>query len=156
MKKGKVRIFSIWLFLCMFVLMGYVEPSYPLTPAVTSVTPNTGTTGSTQDVTITGTNFEPGAKVSLLNGGPFLAGSYDTTPGIAKGVYVSGNYAFVAAWDFGVGGLRVIDITDPTNPTLGGAYNTSGYAYGVYVSGNYAYVADYRAGLLVNRYRQSH
>ncbi|MFV1951043.1 MAG: IPT/TIG domain-containing protein [Nitrospinota bacterium] len=104
MKKVKVRMFSIWLFLGMFVLMGYVEPSYSLTPTVTSVTPNTGTTGSTQDVTITGTNFEPGAKVSLLNGGPFLAGDYDTTPGIAKGVFVSGNYAFVAVSDFVVQG----------------------------------------------------
>jgi len=41
-------------------------------PTVTSVTPATGTTYSTQDVVISGSNFEPGAKVSLLNGGLFL------------------------------------------------------------------------------------
>jgi len=43
----------------------------------------------------------------------------------------------------------VIDISDPTNPTLGGAYDTPGYAIGVYVSGNYAYVADEEAGLQI-------
>ena len=73
MRKIKVIIFSICL--GMIVLMIYVEPSYPLTPTVKSVTPNKGTTNSTQDVTIKGSNFEADAKVSLLNGGPFLAGA---------------------------------------------------------------------------------
>ena len=125
--------------------MGYIEPSYPLTPTVTSVTPNTGRPGLTQDVTIAGTTFEAKTKVSLLNGGPFLAGSYNT-PGSAKAVYVSGNYAYVAGW---YSGLQVIDISDPTKPTPAGSYNTPGDAYGVYVSGNYAYVADDEAGLQV-------
>ena len=115
-----------------------------MTPTVTSVTPNTGTSYSTQDVTITGTNFEAGAKVSLLNGGPFLAGACNT-PDSARDIHVSGDYAFVADYE---SGLQVIDITDPTNPTLAGDYDTPGYAWGVYVSGDYAFVADgYYSGL---------
>jgi hypothetical protein len=67
-------------------------------------------------------------------------------PDIAHGVYVSGNYAYVA--DFGAG-LRVIDVSNPTNPREVGYFKTSGWAFDVYVSGNYAYVADRWAGLRV-------
>jgi Tfp pilus assembly protein PilV len=38
-------------------------------PTITLVNPSTVTTGSTTTVTLTGTNFDPGATVSLLSGG---------------------------------------------------------------------------------------
>ncbi|MFN9179557.1 MAG: hypothetical protein ACK6A9_13920 [Dolichospermum sp.] len=38
-------------------------------------------------------------------------------------------------------GLQIIDISNPTTPTLKGNYDTSGGAYGVQVVGRYAYVA---------------
>mgnify|MGYP002031402613 CR=1 FL=1 len=47
----------------------------------------------------------------------------------------------------GDGGLVVLDVSDPTNPTWVG--NTSGYTMDVVVSGGYAYVADYYDGLVV-------
>ena len=72
-------------------------------------------------------------------------GSYDTS-GTARGVAVSGGYAYVAD---GNGGLVVVDVSDPANPTYAGGYDTSGYAYGVAVAGGYAYVADYNGGLVV-------
>jgi hypothetical protein len=65
---------------------------------------------------------------------------------LAYGVYVSGNYAYVADWD---AGLRVIDVSNPSNPREVGYFVTPGLAWGVYVSGNYAYVADGGAGLRV-------
>jgi hypothetical protein len=43
----------------------------------------------------------------------------------------------------------VIDISDPTNPTLLGTYDTPGNAMGVMVSGDYAFVADFITGLQV-------
>ncbi|WP_196803199.1 cadherin domain-containing protein, partial [Dolichospermum circinale] len=46
-------------------------------------------------------------------------------------------------------GLQIIDISNPTNPTLKGNYNTSDSANGVQVVGNYAYVADGGAGLQI-------
>jgi len=49
-------------------------------------------------------------------------------------------YAYVA--DGEDGGLRVVDVSDPANPTEVGFYDTPGYAYGVAVAGGYAYVAD--------------
>jgi PKD repeat protein len=65
-------------------------------------------------------------------------GFYDT-PAISYDVAVSGTYAYVAD---NSSGLRVIDISDPANPTEVGFYDTPGYANGVAVSGTYAYVAD--------------
>jgi len=55
-------------------------------------------------------------------------------------VAVVGGYAYVADGR----GLRVVDISDPTNPAEVGFYDTPGYAYDVAVAGGYAYVADGR------------
>ena len=65
--------------------------------------------------------------------------------GVAYGVAVSGNYAYVADWD---AGLQVIDVSDPANPQRVGRCD-AWYARGVAVSGNYAYVAGDWAGLHV-------
>jgi hypothetical protein len=46
------------------------------------------------------------------------------------GIYVLGDYAYIAS-DFG--GLQVIDISNPSAPTLAGSYDTPGFAQGVYV-----------------------
>jgi len=70
-------------------------------------------------------------------------------PDVAMGVYVSGNYAYVADWGEG---LRVIDVSNPTNPREVGYFVTPGWASGVYVSGNYAYVAAEWAGLFILRF----
>ncbi|MFN5892129.1 MAG: hypothetical protein ACK45Z_05770, partial [Dolichospermum sp.] len=59
---------------------------------------------------------------------------------------VLGNYAYVADID---SGLQIIDISNPTTPTLKGNYDTSGSAWGVQVLGNYAYVADIDSGLQI-------
>ncbi|MEO0100578.1 MAG: hypothetical protein ABIL04_06220 [candidate division WOR-3 bacterium] len=74
-----------------------------------------------------------------------LIGSYNT-PGLAYGVYVSSPYAYVAD---GYAGLRVIDISNPTNPQEVGSYDTPDYASGVYILSPYTYVADRDAGLRV-------
>jgi hypothetical protein len=72
---------------------------------------------------------------------PIFAGSYDT-PGPARKVTLSGNYAYVT-------GLQIIDITDPANPTFVGSYDTSEWAMGVTLSGNYAYTVNRDAGLQI-------
>ncbi|MEO0290306.1 MAG: hypothetical protein ABIN15_03605 [candidate division WOR-3 bacterium] len=76
---------------------------------------------------------------------PIKLGHY-FTPGLAYGVYVSGNYAYVADDS---AGLRIINISNPSSPYEAGYYVTPGEAMGVYVSGNYAYVADVDAGLQI-------
>jgi hypothetical protein len=75
-----------------------------------------------------------------------LVGSYDTSSD-AQDVAVSGDYAYVAVSG---GGLVVVNISDPTNPTWAGDFATSSDStLGVAVSGGYAYLADYNNGLVV-------
>ncbi|MFQ5906824.1 MAG: T9SS type A sorting domain-containing protein, partial [bacterium] len=49
----------------------------------------------------------------------------------------------------GASGLRMIDISESTNPHEVGYYDTPGYAQSVHVSGSYAYVADGWCGLRI-------
>jgi hypothetical protein len=74
-----------------------------------------------------------------------VAGSYDS-PGLAYNVTLDGDYAYLADQ---ASGLQVIDISDPTNPSLAGTYDTPGNAFGVTIAGDYAYVADWISGLQV-------
>ncbi|MBC7259338.1 MAG: hypothetical protein H5T65_08820 [Chloroflexi bacterium] len=62
---------------------------------------------------------------------------YCRTPGDAFQVAVSEGYAYVAD---GRGGLRIIDVSDPTNPTEVGAYAEIDTARYVAVGDSYAYV----------------
>ena len=66
--------------------------------------------------------------------------------GQARDVTITGNYAYVA---YRGDGLVIINIEDPTNPTLVGRYDTNGYALGISISGNYAYIADGSRGLVI-------
>jgi hypothetical protein len=61
-------------------------------------------------------------------------------------VAVSGSYAYVAD---GSSGLRVVDVSNPTNPVEVGYCNTPSIAWGVAVAGSYAYIADGDSGLRV-------
>ena len=76
---------------------------------------------------------------------PMLLGSTDT-PGDAKSVAISGNRAYVADAS---SGLRVLDITDPTNPLLTGGWNTPGTARNAVVDGDHVFLADGGQGLRV-------
>ena len=78
---------------------------------------------------------------------PGLEGSVDT-PGLACGVTVSGDYAYVADT---AAGLRVINVSAPSAPVEVGFADTPGDAFGVAAAGGYAYVADSGAGLTVFR-----
>jgi len=62
------------------------------------------------------------------------------------GVAISGNYAYVAS---GGEGLIIVNIEDPTNPTLAGSNDTDGWVTEVAISGNYAYLAAGSGGLIV-------
>ena len=72
-------------------------------------------------------------------------GSFDT-PNYARGVEVVGSHAYIAD---GSSGLRIINVTDPSNPFETGYYDTPGDAKRVAISGSYAYVADYTGGLRI-------
>lgn len=85
---------------------------------------------------------------------PSLAGKLDT-PGYSRNVFVAGNYAYVAddadnpvvnnnnAW------IQIVDIVDPSNPSLAGSFSTFDYAWDVFVTGDYAYAAIFACGLQI-------
>jgi len=95
-----------------------------------------------RDATNTNASGWGTGNLSLSHKNPFLAASLDT-PGYANGVYVDGDYVYVAA---GTSGLQVVNITDPTHPSIVGSCDTPGNALYVYVSGDYAYVANLGGG----------
>jgi hypothetical protein len=68
------------------------------------------------------------------------------TPSVVRGIYVSGDYAYVADYS---AGLRIIDISAPASPVEVGFLNLGGQAYDVHVVDNMAYVAYGGYGLRI-------
>ncbi|HRH23660.1 MAG TPA: hypothetical protein PK295_03445, partial [Candidatus Magasanikbacteria bacterium] len=63
---------------------------------------------------------------------------------VAQSIYISGKYAYITNGGFlsSVGGLRIVDISNPQVPVVKGAVSSTSLAgaQDVYVSGRYAYV----------------
>lgn len=70
-----------------------------------------------------------------------VVGRTDALPDIVMGVAVSGDYAYVG--DGYSGGLRVIDVSTPSNPTEVASLDAPQEARGVTVAGDHVYVADW-------------
>ncbi len=98
-----------------------------------------------------------GPRLAILDvtdpAAPLAVGKTAPLPGIVMEVVVPGNagpmasgYAYVADFD---SGLRVVDVSDPTQPVEVGFHQTPGHAYGVAVAGVMTYVADGETGLRV-------
>ena len=69
---------------------------------------------------------------------------------VALGVAVAGDYAYVADGDSNNGGgLKIINMADPANPTLTGSLALGSNTAKIAVNGNYAYVADRSYGLYI-------
>ena len=68
--------------------------------------------------------------------------------GNGREVFVSGNYAYMAQQ---AGGLRIIDVSNPSMPFEAAYYITGSNAFDVSVSGNLAYIAGVSGGLYVVR-----
>ncbi len=74
--------------------------------------------------------------------------SYDRSSSYYNDVAVIGGYAYVALSDIGLsgntrfGGLKIVDISDPSNPTIFGLFPTSVNFDNVAINGDYAYIAD--------------
>ena len=91
----------------------------------------------------------------IVPSNPTLAGGYPFgSGGNAEGVAVSGRYAYGVggAGTAATSGLRVFDVSNPTNLVPVGGFTYSGASFlDVSVVGNYAYVAANTEGLIVLR-----
>jgi hypothetical protein len=65
-------------------------------------------------------------------------GSYDSLT-LGNGVAVQGNYAYVID---AVSGLEILDISNPTNPSLVGSYNPPWMEYDLCIRGDKAYIGS--------------
>src|SRR5215831_3953865 len=72
--------------------------------------------------------------------------SHLTIPGTANEVDVDGNSAYIAA---GSAGLVVVNITDPTSPSIVRTVSTGGNSLGIRVKNNRAYIADGPVGIKI-------
>ena len=80
------------------------------------------------------TQVSPRHKGSIVNGdgGALLAN--------AQGIFVAGNYAYVASYVSGA--LEIVDVSDPARPVHKGSLSLGFGPKSVYVFGNHAYVAN--------------
>jgi len=70
------------------------------------------------------------------------------TPGDPHGIFISGDYVYIADGD---SGLQVIYINDPQNPVIISNFPTPGISDDIFVSGDYAFMTDAYSGLhLIN------
>jgi hypothetical protein len=69
--------------------------------------------------------------------GGYNTGFHGPLDSFARGVVVSGNYAYVADDS---AGLQVIDVSNPANPRRVGGNSSVGVALSVFVSGNHAFI----------------
>ena len=77
---------------------------------------------------------------------PLLLGTLESETITFYGLDLSGSHAFVAC---GQSGVKVVDVSNPAQPTIVGSYQTPGLSGSVAVSGHYAYVADGTGGLQI-------
>ena len=68
------------------------------------------------------------------------------TESIVSSIAISGNYAYIANWS---DGFKVIDISDPTDPTLVAQIDFEGQCWDLSVSGDYAYLGNNTEGLQI-------
>jgi hypothetical protein len=85
--------------------------------------------------------------VSDVSNPLLLNQTYFTSPnGGPNEVFTIGDITFVSVYD---GGLKILNISDPTSPILINTYNEGGYYSGVYVSDDIAYLSNYYQGISV-------
>jgi hypothetical protein len=102
--------------------------------AFVTVESNIGTDGLLEVVDVSDPTNPSTVESAFLDGDP-------------RSIYVSGNYAYVAAADHFLptveGGLRVVDVSIPSSVILIASYETPGDPRDVFVVGDLVYVADY-------------
>lgn len=77
---------------------------------------------------------------------PTVVGETSPLPGIVRDVVVSGIHAYV---NVGGAGMRVVDVSTPSNPKEVGFYDAPGDAKGIAIAGDYAYVVSGLQGLQI-------
>jgi choice-of-anchor B domain-containing protein len=70
-----------------------------------------------------------------------LVNTYTTTFTTAHNLYIDNGYAYIVGANPG-GGVHILDLTNPVNPTEVGYYGSSGYVHDIYVWNDTGYVSS--------------
>ncbi|MBN2444626.1 MAG: hypothetical protein JXJ04_24935 [Spirochaetales bacterium] len=140
----KQYLLSIGIVFLVFMVIGCDSESGTKTPQPTGdPSPDPTADPTPEDTPIPEPTSEPTpTEVKSFS----LVGSW-TRPsgtGLFYGLYVDGDYVYVADQS---NGMRIFDVSDPADPTEVGTFATVSLARDVYVEGNFAFVADGLGGL---------
>jgi hypothetical protein len=130
-----------------------LDISNPTAPQLVGVYDN-GYTGDSFGIKVRGNyaylvSYDNLIVVEISNpGSPFEVGTCRcfSSVGDRHEIYLKGDYAYIAAFD---AGIKVIDVSDPTSPTLAASFEVPGDARDVHVKDDYIYAADGYSGKLL-------
>jgi hypothetical protein len=127
-----------------------LDISNPTAPQLVGVYDN-GYTGDSFGIAVRGNyaylvSYENLIVVDISNpASPFEVGTCwcFSSVGDRHEIYLNGDYAYIAAFD---AGIKVIDISDPTSPTLAAIFEVPGDARDIHIKDDYIYAADGNSG----------
>lgn len=90
--------------------------------------------------------IESGIQISEAHENNKLISQKNFLRGWSNGIFVSGDFAYLANGD---DGLAIVNIKDTENPYLESQIDTNGFANAVFVYNDIAYVADGSSGLQI-------
>ncbi|HHE38528.1 MAG TPA: hypothetical protein ENL20_08140, partial [Candidatus Cloacimonetes bacterium] len=124
------------------------DPTQPL-PDVIYIIGSCETNGIPKDIFVYGdysfiADGDGGLSTIICSGPPHSISNISIN-GDARNIYIKNSYAFIAN---GLnGGLVILDVFDPFNPSIVSTLPLGGLAQGIFVNGNYAYLANGENGL---------
>jgi hypothetical protein len=140
--KWRGRIMIIILFLSVLIFFNLQSSPILTTQAVSGTFSEDFTTTTYMDAVNTNVSGWGTGSIENSRKKPTVVGSISSTLiGNTLDVFVDGNYAYITNQD---DGLKVVNITDPTNPNIIGSYVTTDIAQSVFVDGDYVFIADYQ------------
>ncbi|NPD88148.1 MAG: hypothetical protein HGN29_05475 [Asgard group archaeon] len=138
--KGRMIVFI--LLFSLFVFLSPLQNDTTVIQAASSTFNEDFTSTTYMDVSNTNVSGWGTGNIENSKKKPTLVGSISSfLIGNTLDVFVDGNYAYVTNQGEG---LKIVNITDPTNPAIIGSYDTPNIAQSVYVAGDCAFIADYQ------------
>ncbi len=110
-------------------------------PRIDEVRPGVLQTDAATVLELAGSDLDADGRLSLRDGGPYEVGNLLIPSGIS-GVFCDGSKVYVSFYDTvtKLGGIQVLDVSDPSNPTEMGRFELGDSASSVVVRDGYAFM----------------
>ncbi len=141
LSKGKVLLIIIILFISILI----ISVEIPFATAASYVYSEDFTTTVDMDSSNTNVTGWGSGTIELPRKRPIYGGKFGTR-GWVMDVFVSGDYAYLSDFNYG---LWIANISDPKHPKYIGSWEILGNYYGIFISGDIAYLITYSKGLRI-------